>query len=289
MGILKVATNKRRKTTNMPPFGGGGGGDNNDASMMMSSTSPALFMIVENLDVCATDDDDFGSIEVETFSKPGSGQVLVKRILVAPEKAPLEEQEKENRVEAVASQDGTNTTMLIESDDKSAAQDFYETITNALLWNPCGMLQDEEPPKIKSALKRGPSCTKRNVSFQGLEIREYDLTLGDHPSASTGPPIQLDWEYKSQHKIDNLEEYEKARSPRRNRKQLRMPYQERERILFDEKKFSETEVLNAWNEAVKVRKQRYETFTQSLASTKMEEAWESACRKFTRTFGVADY
>ena len=36
---------------------------------------------------------------------------------------------------------------------------------------------------------------KRRVSFQKIEVREYSLTLGDHPLCRDGLPLQLDWAY----------------------------------------------------------------------------------------------
>lgn len=36
---------------------------------------------------------------------------------------------------------------------------------------------------------------KRRVSFSKLEIREYNITIGDHPLCRDGLPLQLDWEH----------------------------------------------------------------------------------------------
>lgn len=33
---------------------------------------------------------------------------------------------------------------------------------------------------------------RRSVSFHKVEIREYDVTVGDNPSCRTGPALQLD-------------------------------------------------------------------------------------------------
>ena len=44
------------------------------------------------------------------------------------------------------------------------------------------------------------------------------------------------------------------------------------------------ELKNAWMESLKIRQQRYETIMAGSLANKMEEAWESACRKFNRFF-----
>ncbi len=37
--------------------------------------------------------------------------------------------------------------------------------------------------------------TKRNVSFSHMRVREYEVTLGDNPSVSSGAPLSLGWWY----------------------------------------------------------------------------------------------
>jgi len=54
----------------------------------------------------------------------------------------------------------------------------------------------------------------RTVHFSTIQIREYDLILGDHPYCSNGVPTQLGWEHIEQ-KAVNLDHYECIRGPRR--------------------------------------------------------------------------
>lgn len=145
---------------------------------------------------------------------------------------------------------------------------------------------------VKSALKKTTTTpgleikASRSVSFNSLTIREHDLTLGDHPSSASGPPVQLDWKPKTVSTV-SLEDYENAREPRRRRRQLKLSFQEREEIL-QTNGFTMDELKDAWMESLKVRQQRYETLIQGNLTTKVEEAWESACRKFNRMWDLSE-
>jgi len=147
-----------------------------------------------------------------------------------------------------------------------------------------------DEPLPKSALKKtypgesiGPS---RSVSFNSVHIREHRVTLGDHPSSANGPPIQLDWEAKTESTID-LDEFEEDRKhSRRKRRHLKMSFREREELLTTSG-FTVDQLKNAWMEALKIRQQRYETVMAGCITTKIEEAWESACRKFNRFFTLS--
>ena len=167
---------------------------------------------------------------------------------------------------------------------------FYNAIENAISAFTCGFVDESchTCKPLKSALRdpnRPAADVDRNVSFNKLQIREYDVTLGNHPSAVTGPPIQLDWTHKEENEFP-LEEYERARQPRRNRRQLRLSYKERERLLFKERGFSPEEVNAAWMEALLVRKQRRETLSLTQTQRQMEELLESTQRKIGRLFTI---
>ena len=45
---------------------------------------------------------------------------------------------------------------------------------------------------------------KRNVSFSHQSVREYEVTLGDNPSVSSGFPVSLGWRYDPQETIFSL-------------------------------------------------------------------------------------
>jgi len=136
---------------------------------------------------------------------------------------------------------------------------------------------------------RDTSGTRReshSVRFQNVDIRNFKMTLGNHPSATTGPPVMLDSELAEPHhlarKIIPLEKYERNRPPRRKRRQLKLTLQQRHNILVKERGFSFEEVKGAWQNALHIRGQRKETLERGLALMKWDEVWESTCRKFNR-------
>jgi hypothetical protein len=83
-----------------------------------------------------------------------------------------------------------------------------------------------------------------------------------------------------------LNDYEETRQPRKTRRDLKMSFQEREQIL-QQRGYTVDELKNAWMEALKIRQQRYETIMTGTFTTKVEEAWESARRKFLRFFTLS--
>lgn len=121
-----------------------------------------------------------------------------------------------------------------------------------------------------------------SVQFKEVDIREFKMTLGNHPSATSGPPVMIDWDSRPEKTVVDLETYEKTRRPRRSRRQLKLSLQQRHNILVKENGFTFEEVKGAWQESLEIRKQRKETLERGLALMKWDEVWESTCRKFSR-------
>mmetsp|Transcript_52327 Transcript_52327/g.61091 ORF Transcript_52327/g.61091 Transcript_52327/m.61091 type:complete len:192 (+) Transcript_52327:106-681(+) len=57
--------------------------------------------------------------------------------------------------------------------------------------------------------KSGPT-DQVTVSFSTVQVRHYDVTLGDHPDCTDGPPISLDWTYDESIPVE-LNSYESDR------------------------------------------------------------------------------
>lgn len=133
---------------------------------------------------------------------------------------------------------------------------------------------------LKDPNRNAPSVA-RTVSFSSLEIKEFNMTLGDHPSASSGPPVMLEMEPLNERTM-TLDEYEQMRSPRRKRRQLKLSYKDRKGILEQQRGFSTAEVNKAWEEALRIRQQRNETLRRGMLLMTLDDAWESAQRKYRR-------
>ena len=70
------------------------------------------------------------------------------------------------------------------------------------------------------------------VSFGTIEFHEHAIVLGDNPSTSCGPSLEIDWKGESHATLD-VDDYESHRMPRRSKDQLIMPNQMRTDILLD--------------------------------------------------------
>mmetsp|Transcript_3855 Transcript_3855/g.8231 ORF Transcript_3855/g.8231 Transcript_3855/m.8231 type:complete len:245 (+) Transcript_3855:87-821(+) len=109
--------------------------------------------------------------------------------------------------------------------------------------------------KMSSMVDDSHRSMKRNVCFSNLEIRSYDITLGDSPTMR-GPPISLGWKYDPKEtETYEVDAYEQHRNPRRTKIELVMPPAYREDRMQDAG-FSRFEMKQVMEEAQKVAKQR---------------------------------
>jgi hypothetical protein len=127
------------------------------------------------------------------------------------------------------------------------------------------------------------SKSKRNrkVLFDKLTVRYYSRTVGDNPSVSCGPPIQLDWDYEEQPQV-RVDEYEGTKNSRRSHpRHFCMNYFQRFNILSYCCGLSEAEIKQAERNVDKVRRER--NATKLLAPFMIvEDFFGSAARKTKR-------
>lgn len=113
---------------------------------------------------------------------------------------------------------------------------------------------------------------KRVTSFSKIEIREYNITLGDNPGGRSGPPISLDWKYnKSTTQIVDVDLYEQTRPPRRSRIEMHMGGGVRTFRLMREQGFSMTDMRKAAKKATEIRRQREKTIKRTYQRDAIKE------------------
>ena len=118
----------------------------------------------------------------------------------------------------------------------------------------------------------------REVSFTDVTIREYKLTIGDHPCCKYGPPTSLSWDYEEVHK-SSINDYEAGRGPRR--KYLCLSYIRRREILINGAGFTEKDLRAA------IRQKDYCNFQRQVSRTisslwRVEDSLQSLSRKTSR-------
>ena len=105
--------------------------------------------------------------------------------------------------------------------EKSSNENIATTIESNL--NLRGVNLPDIPPK--SILKNSSDSTVdtsdtfsssrcSQVSFEGVQIRHYEMELGDHPSCTIGAPVTLSLEFE-QDPVQDIDEYEFERGRRR--------------------------------------------------------------------------
>ena len=122
-----------------------------------------------------------------------------------------------------------------------------------------------------------------NVKFESIQIRNYDITLGDNPSCNYGPPVSLDWGYDEMEPVSlDLYEDEKKHNPPRKMHQMHMLSRQRANLLKDSAGFTDDELNMVIDEMRKIQKERNMT-KMGLPFQKIHEAAESAGRKWNRS------
>ena len=97
------------------------------------------------------------------------------------------------------------------------------------------------------------------MSFSSLEIRSYNITLGNTPTLN-GAPISLDWEYDPSETVNiDIDSYEQYRcvtpenpdpqNPRKSKGELYMLPSHRQYLLMRECGYTRMQIENAMQEA----------------------------------------
>lgn len=124
---------------------------------------------------------------------------------------------------------------------------------------------------------------KRNVSFHTMEIREYGVVLGDNPSCSSGPPVQLAWNPLDSTEL-RIDDYEEHRPPRRDRAEMLMSYNVRWWSLMRESGYTVSQLKRATDSCQEARKARQRTVRKIRRQEKINDTLTAPMRslkKFT--------
>lgn len=127
-------------------------------------------------------------------------------------------------------------------------------------------------------------ATKRNVSFSHTRVREYEVTLGDNPSVSSGAPLSLGWRYDPRERIVSLEEakdgldgdgndnddggVDKANSATRSRWQLKLSDRERQSRIASHPDVSMEDLLNVLASVARTKLERKQTLNEAMEAKK---------------------
>jgi len=150
----------------------------------------------------------------------------------------------------------------VTSNSSTGTDSTYETCSNGTAGTDGSLKRTGSSNTPTASMNSG---MKRITSFSTLEIREYNVTIGDNPGGSHGPPISLDWDYSTEMKIC-IDKYEKIRPPRRTRSQMYMTGSIRMWTLMKDLGYSMREIKEAAKDAELVRKKRQKSLSKNPIS-----------------------
>jgi len=157
-----------------------------------------------------------------------------------------------------------------EHDSTESTLDFDETKF-------LGLFADDDKEDDIDKAQDARLSEQTRLRFGIIEVREYTQCLGDNPACSTGPPIQLSWEYQvaERHSVDD---FERMRQPeRRGDVSLRIPNPYRQYLLL-KLGYTPAELAKANRLKTKAQQQRVQTIAR-LDYMKYDERVESMTRK----------
>mmetsp|Transcript_28031 Transcript_28031/g.39402 ORF Transcript_28031/g.39402 Transcript_28031/m.39402 type:complete len:425 (-) Transcript_28031:372-1646(-) len=131
-----------------------------------------------------------------------------------------------------------------------------------------------------------PKPMKRNVSFQSIEIREYERAVGDHPCVSSGPPITIGWAHTDGVEVP-LDQYEESKPENRTKAEMMIPRRVRENILKTEAKATTGELMKA-TKAVNITKNNRKKTAATTDVHHIHEATEFLNRRLKRVTSGKD-
>ncbi|CAB9504362.1 expressed unknown protein [Seminavis robusta] len=137
--------------------------------------------------------------------------------------------------------------------------------------------------KYGSADSKATGNRPEHITFKNIEIREYNRTVGDNPSVSSGPPVTISWEYNPNTLVLAVEEYEKSRPVRRTQSEMILPRSIRMEMLRKEWDVSRGQIAGAVRRGIRAKNQRRTTLGNLGKTEKVEEMIEGATKTLLKT------
>ena len=123
---------------------------------------------------------------------------------------------------------------------------------------------------------------KKKVRFSTVEIRKYEIILGDNPAVSKGPPITIDWKPFAR-TILRVDTHIKMNPRRRLKpKEMVLPLFHRD-LLLKNSGYSRNDLLEATKQCNIIKGQRSAT-VRKLQMAYVEEFSETMKKKVKKTF-----
>lgn len=123
---------------------------------------------------------------------------------------------------------------------------------------------------------------RRSIRFGGIQVREYERIVGDHPDTRIGVPVSIGWAFFEREAVP-IDQYE---ADRVSKGMLRMSSITRKNILQNVFGIPEEEIREAEKEIQKIKKSRERSNKQSQVVAKSESAFKSLRRKAKKVFNA---
>lgn len=137
---------------------------------------------------------------------------------------------------------------------------------------------------------------RKSVRFANVELREYEMCLGDNPAVARGAPVSLDWKYNRERSYKSLDDFEGSEHSKGKLGYglgvaTKRPSLERLHLLKD-LGYSREEIKEATDTAQLIQRQRFRTRRRSERAERFQEAfnvltclcqpWEKFCDPFEK-------
>ncbi len=170
-------------------------------------------------------------------------------------------------------------TILVNTPDDNS----YHSVRRPLRSSMSSRTLHESLHRGKPALKKTRSQSV--VSFDQVNIREYERILGDNPSCSSGPPLSIGWKFSPSPMVISVDDYESGKGDiPRYKSHFLVPKAIREKMLKEHAGVSRREIVSTVRGIQKQKSQRRKT-AANLGMQNTEEKVENVRRSVQKAMG----